>query len=199
MKVFLIRHTETEQSLKNYILDDDKDFSLSDIGIATANKLKNFFVNQNIDKVYSSPHNRAMQTAHILFPDKEVLLVEDLREINKGFDKFLKNNPNLSHMSTMEWEEEHRRELAYQDRFKKPYPSGEAISDMYKRVGSAFENILKKNTNDLAIVANNGPIKSILAKFSDQAEKFYFETKLPYGSVSILSINKDKVDIEQIS
>jgi len=174
MKVFLIRHTETEQSFKNFIVDDSQDFSLSEKGIGTANKLKFFLDKYKIDNVYSSPHRRAIQTANLLFPDKEVSVVKNFREINKGFDKFLQENPNLSHMTTQEWEEEYMCKFADKDRFVKSYPSGESIYDMYQIVNMIFEKILEKNQNNLAIIANNGPIKSILSKFSKQVEKFYF-------------------------
>lgn len=198
MKIFLIRHAETEQSLNNYIVNDDKDFSLSDLGIVTANRLKESLVKYDIDHVYSSPHTRSKQTAKILFPNKEISILEDFREINKGFGSFLKSNPNLEHMSTQEWEVEYMSKLGDKDRFRKPYPSGESISDMYTRVSSAFENIVKKSENNLAIVANNGPIKCILAKLSNHAESFYFKTSIPYGSLTILSVNKDKIVIEEI-
>lgn len=199
MKVFLIRHAETKHNLKNYIVDDDKDSDLSDAGIKAAFRLKEAIIKYDIGNVYVSSYRRTTQTAKILFPDKKILTVQGFREIDKGFVEFLKHNPSLKHMSSQAWEDSYMAKFGVSYRFVEKYPSGESISDMYQRTNNDFYDLLKKNKKSFAIVANNGPIKCILSKLSNNPESFYFRTKIPYCSISVLSIDNHKINIDKIA
>lgn len=82
--VLLIRHGETEWNTLGKF-QGCTDIALSKEGIKQAKLLKNR-LKGNFDYIYSSPLNRAFETANILASgtDKEVAIVSEIREINFG-------------------------------------------------------------------------------------------------------------------
>ncbi len=67
MKIYLIRHGETKESVENIILGSIGG-ELNDNGIKYSQKIANFFNNNNIfiSKIITSDLNRAYQTAKII-------------------------------------------------------------------------------------------------------------------------------------
>ena len=54
------------------------------VGVAELQKLKEEVEYPKVDKVYSSPMLRCKQTANLLYPYKDIQLVDNLREIDFG-------------------------------------------------------------------------------------------------------------------
>jgi alpha-ribazole phosphatase len=80
-EVFFIRHGKTSENMAN-ILIGQNDYPLSDEARRDIKSLRHFIVHP--DKVFSSDLKRASETAQILFPDCEVILLPELRERNCG-------------------------------------------------------------------------------------------------------------------
>ncbi len=82
-KIHLIRHGLTEGNLKQQYIGRT-DLPLAGAGVSELGRLKEEMDYPRVDKVYSSPMLRARQTANILYPAKEAVLVDNLREIDFG-------------------------------------------------------------------------------------------------------------------
>lgn len=82
-KIHLIRHGLTEGNLKQQYIGKT-DLPLAGVGVSELMRLKEEVDYPRVDNVYSSPMLRCKQTANILYPAKDVVLVDNLREIDFG-------------------------------------------------------------------------------------------------------------------
>ena len=83
MKVFVIRHGESETNKKG-LLTGWLDVSLTEKGEAEAGKVGRLLSNVSFDKIYVSDLSRAKATAKIALPECEYETFAELREINVG-------------------------------------------------------------------------------------------------------------------
>jgi alpha-ribazole phosphatase len=82
-KIHLIRHGLTEGNLKQQYIGKT-DLPLAGVGVTELARMKDEVDYPRVDRVYSSPMLRCRQTANILYPSKDVQLVDNLREIDFG-------------------------------------------------------------------------------------------------------------------
>ena len=155
------------------------DESLSDKGrkelVKTAQLLEKF----NPDLVWSSPMKRCVETARLLFPKKEVKLVEGFEECNFG-----------------EFEYKNYQELNHNPEYQKfidsnglsGFPNGELPEVFRARCQEAFlrevESFKKNSSNEgkkIAMIVHGGTIMSILDKFSEP-NKDYFSWQVKNGN-----------------
>lgn len=79
----LYRHGRTRANEEGIYIGST-DYPLTDMGCAElAGKLDQYEY-PRVQRVYSSPLSRCTETAEILFPENEVFIAEDLRELNFG-------------------------------------------------------------------------------------------------------------------
>ncbi len=82
-KIHLIRHGLTDgNSEQRYI--GKTDLPLSGVGVAGLRQYSEENDYPRVDAVYSSPMLRAVQSARILYPSKDIQTVDNLREIDFG-------------------------------------------------------------------------------------------------------------------
>ncbi len=113
-----------------------------------------------VQRVYSSPLERAVQTAEIIFPDREIVIVDDLREMDFGVFEGLP-----------------AEELVRLDSFKKwlkggldnPPPTGEALRSMMLRCYSALNlmilDMMKEGFTHAGAVTHSGILMNMLSCF----------------------------------
>ena len=83
--IYILRHGETEYGrVKRYL--GHTDCKLSEIVINDAKQLAYVFDESKvvINSIFSSDLIRCKSTVNIVFPEREVTFLEDLREINMG-------------------------------------------------------------------------------------------------------------------
>jgi alpha-ribazole phosphatase len=168
MNLLLIRHGETEGNLlKHYIGRTDE--PLCEQGREHAGETRGRFSCPGTGgRVYVSPLLRATQTAIILFPQAEQIVVEDFREMDFG------DFEGHSH-------EELQADATYRAWLDKlcepPCPNGESRAEFNTRVRSAFssliEEALRTQEKHVAIVAHGGTIMSIMGHGGRPSRPFY--------------------------
>jgi len=121
MKVYIIRHPETEYDLKG-LLKGHKDSRLSKQGRLIAEKLGNKLKNKNISKIYSSDLGRCLETSKLVNKSLQVQIISvpELRERNFGE---LNGKPVELVRKTLDLEDDDQ--LA---------PGGESFNQMRRRV-----------------------------------------------------------------
>ena len=82
-KIHLIRHGLTDGNLKGQYIGKT-DLPLSAVGVTALRQLAEENEYPKVDMVYSSPMLRAVQSARILYPSKDIQTVDNLREIDFG-------------------------------------------------------------------------------------------------------------------
>lgn len=116
---------------------------LSDLGIKQAKELGVLTEDNDFDVLFCSDLKRAVDSAHLAFPDKEIIEDERLRECNYGDFN--------AHPSS---EVEPMQEV----NIDKPFPNGESYEDVKKRIEDFLESLKKGyDGKHIAIVAHKAP------------------------------------------
>lgn len=131
--IYLVRHGQTELNVRR-VLQGRSNYPLNDEGIRQALEVAGWFHQRGItfDRVYSSPLERAMQTARIIAGDSAEILSEP-RLIETDYGPY--EGCSLADPSP---------ELRYffEDFINHPAPKGmEQLSDVVARVGAFLEEI----------------------------------------------------------
>jgi alpha-ribazole phosphatase len=74
----------TAGNMRKCYIGRKSDESLCDEGIRLAVSKISFFSSINIDCIFSSPMKRCIETADILFPQREIIIYENFAECDFG-------------------------------------------------------------------------------------------------------------------
>lgn len=149
MKLYVIRHGETDMGQKEIIASEEE--LLNNNGIEQALKLGNDLKNIKIDKVYCSPIKRARDTLKHLKLDSNIpVVIEDrLRERNMG--KYTGYR-----FKDLDW----KLFWSYNSEIK--YKELESMKDVFKRVSSFIEELrLKENDKTILVITHGGTLRAI--------------------------------------
>lgn len=185
MKLFLIRHGQTDWNLKGKI-QGSCDIELNDTGIKQAEELSNKILDASykFSKIYSSPQRRAVKTAVILsrVTNMEYITIGGLEEINLG---------EWEGLSWVEVKEKYPVEYEkwyINRRYTRP-PMGESYQDMLERVLTSINKIIDESCDDVAIVTHSAVIMCIQCYMTNTPfdEMMKFKT----DNTSIIEIDGD--------
>ncbi len=84
LKIHLIRHGATDANYLGQYIGCRTDLPLSPEGLNELRLLRDDIEYPEIERLYSSPMLRCRQTGAVIYPDKEIIPVEDLREYDFG-------------------------------------------------------------------------------------------------------------------
>jgi len=172
-KLYLVRHGECDWSGIKVLGDADR--PLTDNGIkeawAAADKLKD----KHIDKIYSSPLQRALMTALIIIEYHQGLEVVIVREFKERHHDILvqgtprENIPNY---------------LEIDNSYKLKFLGGESTEEVGARVIPKLQEILSKDAGkDILIVSHSNVMKNM----------HYYLTKCPVEEMVNLDFKKGGV------
>ena len=168
MSVYLIRHGLTNGNLEGRYIGCRTDEPLCEQGIRLLGALHL----PNIGSVYVSPMRRCIQSARILFPDAEPVIVQDFRECDFG-DFEGKNYLELNGDPIYQAWIDSGGEL--------PFPNGESRKEFASRSVSAFRSLrVFDSGHDCAVVAHGGTIMAIMEKFA-KPKGSYFDFQVKCG------------------
>ncbi len=167
MKIFMVRHGQTDSNVAKVIMGQRVDESLNGVGRQQAEELAESMKDMQFDVIFSSPLKRAAETAGILAKNRTapVILRDELKERDFGSvsgkswaeaDAIAGAEPgNLKEVD---------RHLDYDYR---PY-GGESAEDVKKRLGRIIAEI-KENYSDkrVLIVAHGGILRFSHMLFRD--------------------------------
>jgi len=180
-KIYLLRHGQINYgSEKRYI--GITDLPLCNAGALQVARLKEYFSGIEIEKVFTSPLKRCIQTAEILLEGSNTnkTVIDDLKEINMG----------KWENQTIQYIKHHFHEM-YEKRGSDidvfVPPGGESFEQLQKRVMPVFECIAKNTKGNILIISHAGVNRVILSKLSDLSLKDIFEISQPYGCINQLS------------
>lgn len=163
ISLVFIRHGATKGNLeKRYIGSTDE--SLCEVGVSQGIKLKEYDLPD--EYIFVSPMKRAIETAQIVFPDKEYIIVEDFKESDFGI---------FEGKTALELSESEEYRLWVDSMCKSPIPQGENIDSFKKRCINAFNSIIKSLPDNakVSFIVHGGVIMAILEALSDEKCGFY--------------------------
>ncbi len=162
MKLYLIRHGETDQN-KNEVIQGRRDFPLSNAGInqsiEAGKTLK--MMNIHFTKAYSSPLSRARETLKNILDtmglNLEIKIENDLIEREFGELEGMKLTPEV-------------RSLVVGDKAK----GFEKKENLFKRVKNVLLKIISESSDDdeIIIVTHSHVIKPVLMMIDDKTYNF---------------------------
>lgn len=185
MKLFLIRHGQTDWNLEGKI-QGSYDTELNSTGIAQAEELSRKVLENNyrFSKIYSSEQKRAVKTAEILSKAANVdyITIKGLEEINLGLWEGL---------SWSEVREKFPKEYEewYNNRRYTKAPKGESYQDMLERVLAAVYKIINENCGDVAIVTHGAVIMCLQCYITNTP--FKEMSKFKAGNTAITKIDSN--------
>lgn len=156
LKIHLIRHGATDANYKGQYIGCRTDLPLSPEGLNELRLLKENMDYPEVETVYSSPLLRCRQTAAVLYPEKPVLTIENLKEYDFGSFEGktaaeLEGNPYF-----LPWTS---------GKLSAP-PEGEENSDFIKRLCIGLNEIvydmLENGFHEAAVIMHGGAIMMLL-------------------------------------
>lgn len=178
-KLYLIRHGETEQN-KTGVLMGSTDTPLNDQGREQARQLRNRINALAVDTIFSSPLQRAVETATLVFGEQAPIITDSsIQEFHFGewegmhFSEIAKRYPAIWQLWLTDWDQTH-------------IPGGEVFTAFKQRVIGFVEEMVSYHPGKkLAIVSHGGCIRSLLAHFfCDSVSKGYWKFKVDNATLT---------------
>ena len=118
-----------------------KQVQLNDLGKQQAINLGNTVKDLKFDVIFASDLVRAIDSSNLAFPNYEKIIDERLRECNYG-----------------DCDGESKKLVVYEEYIEKPFPNGESLKDVEKRIKDFIEYIKKEYPGKtVGIVAHRAP------------------------------------------
>lgn len=162
--IYLTRHGQTLWNIERR-LQGRGNSPLTEDGIERAKELRDRIKNINIDIIYSSPIERALNTANIIKGNKNIEVITDdgLMEMCFGdyegriTDEVMKENPD--------WD----ISLIMKGNTELVAPNGESLAEVRDRVAKAMNRIIEENRGkDILVVAHGITLKALMYYFKDE-------------------------------
>lgn len=164
MQVILIRHSKTPGNAE-LRYNGRTDEPLSSEGVVLAEQVG---ADLSVGTVYVTPLQRTKQTAAILFPKAEQIVVDDLREMDFG---------DFEGRSYTEMEHDEAYRGWVESGCLAPCPNGEGRPEFSERVCTAFaaivQDALQRREESLAFVVHGGTIMAIMERFARPKQDYY--------------------------
>lgn len=172
MEIYLLRHGKTKGNLeRRYVGRTDEPLDPS--GIDLLKDKQNKF--SGVEKVFSSPMLRCVQTAEICWPGIAIQTVEQMRETDFGIFEY-KNYEEL------------KNQIEYQQWISSggtaPVPNGESGEAFRKRSVQGFLYCLKEAAEErlgkIAFSVHGGTIMAVMDLLAGDGKRFY-DWQVPNG------------------
>lgn len=164
MRIILIRHGQTKANMQRRY-NGRTDEPLCAEGILQAQTAG---ILDSVTYVYVSPMERAKQTAKTCFPNAQMHIIEDFREMDFGDFEGRTADEMVCDAAYREWVNESCRGQC---------PNGEDRDSFQLRVLTAFDFIVhhafERRLKEPAVVAHGGTIMEIMSQFAKPAQVYY--------------------------
>ncbi|MBP1561204.1 MAG: histidine phosphatase family protein [Oscillospiraceae bacterium] len=158
-RISILRHGITEAN-ENGVYIGKTDYPLSEAGREALQDKYDQLEYPKVQRVYSSPLERAIQSAEILFPDREIVIVDDLREMDFGVFEGLCVDDLIKLDSYKKW---------LKGGLDNPPPNGESLRSMMLRCYSALNliimDMMKEGLTHTGVVTHSGILMNMMSCF----------------------------------
>ena len=185
MKIYLIRHGQTDWNLEGKI-QGRHDVSLNETGSKQAELLAMGMDKRPVVQIFSSRQKRALETAQAVGRRQHVAVtvVDGLEEVEFG-----------------EWEGKTWDEISreYPEEFKvwctEPAeivpPGGESRPQIYRRIGNALKEILRRSRGDIAIVSHGAALAYMVSIMLEKELGDHDEIIVKNASISTVEYDRE--------
>ena len=164
LEIDLIRHGMTVGNKEQRYIGSRTDEPLCEEGRAALNQT----LLPRRELLFVSPMKRCLETAELLFPGQETIVIPELTECD--FGRF--ENKNYLELSG-----DPDYQAFIDSNGTTPFPEGESREDFRKRSLAGFQKVVElcitENVQSAAIVAHGGTIMNILEALAEPRRSFY--------------------------
>jgi probable phosphoglycerate mutase len=193
--IIFLRHGQAENNTKKILAGRSPGVNLTEVGIQQAEQAGKMLEPLNISAIYSSPIDRALQTAEIVGKQYDLEISIDDRLIELDMGKFTK----------MPYDEIFAK---HGNVFLKFYEGSEEVSEngvetftkVQKRVFDMVDFIINKHKNEnVVLVTHMDPIKAMIGKVLKLRPEVLFELIIANASLNIFKNNDQKLYLTAIN
>lgn len=179
-KVYFVRHAKPDFSVH-----DDLTRSLTDKGVIDSKKLCGFLKEKSINKIYSSPYKRSIDTIKELAQNLNVKIevVDDFRE-RKISNIWIED---FNGFSKSQWEN-----------FEYKLNDGESLNEVQSRNIKALHKILNENSNQNIVIGTHGTALSTIINYYDKTFDYLSFTKIKDVMPFIVCMEFEKTNVLNI-
>ncbi len=183
-KITFIRNGMTEANEKGIYIGKS-DWPLSDKGRADLEEKAKVYAYPKVNRVYSSPLTRALQTAEIIFPDREIVICDEMTEMDFGVFEGLKAEDLVQLDSYKKW---------LKGGLDNPPPNGESLRDMMVRCYTALNAIIldmmQEDATHAGVVTHSGILMNMMSCFGlPKMKPMEFACQMGFGYEILVNAN----------
>lgn len=160
-RLSIVRHGLTAANDSSIYIGSRCDYSLSQKGINQLWNKMDEFDYPKVQRVYSSPMKRCIETAEIIFPYRELQVVENITELDFGEFDGKSVNELIDREDYQDW-------LKGGSPDKRP-PGGESTEELllrlYKGLHEIIMDMMNEDLTHCAVVTHSGIIANMLSAF----------------------------------
>ena len=185
--IIFLRHGQAENNTKKILAGRSPGVNLTATGIQQAEEAGKMLESLNISKIYSSPIDRALQTAEIVGKHCDLDITSDQRLIELDMGKFTK----------MPYDEIFAKHgnvfLKFYEGSSEVSENGvETFAEVKKRVNEMVDFVISKHKNEnVVLVTHMDPIKAMIGQVLKLDPEVLFSLIIANASLSIIK-NSDQ-------
>lgn len=151
MKIYYVRHGQTDWNLARKMQGGQTEKTLNETGIEQANETRKELENVKYDIIIRSPMYRAEQTAEIINQDKNVPTIIDERIRERRLGK-LEGHDITEEIENKIWDYNLNYDI----------PEGENLYDFEKRILDFFKDIKQKYADKTVLIVAHGGVAKVI-------------------------------------
>ncbi|MCK4647630.1 histidine phosphatase family protein [Candidatus Pacearchaeota archaeon] len=181
MKIIIVRHGKTNENKEKRLSGNSNNAQLIEEGIKHAKDLVSILKKYKIEKIFSSPLDRAIETIKPFAKelDLEIIRAEGLREFDFGL---LDSKEEKG--EALEALKKRREDLDFK------FPEGESYNDVLRRLGSFLEKLIKQNFKRILIVGHGGVNRTLIYLLNKDKKVNLDKIHTPNDIVYVFDTNK---------
>ena len=188
--LYIIRHGKTEMNAK-MLMQGRSDHPLNEAGIAQAEEAAERFAEMGvkIDKIYTSPLRRAVQTAKKIAPHAEIVVDERLIEMDYGpYEGMDLRNPAPEVISF------------FMDFVNVPAPEGmEPLPAIVKRLGAFLKDIVREAESKNVLISTHAiAMKGALEFLTPESKGSYWAKNIGNCDIYVSRVTDGKFSVPVI-
>lgn len=195
VKLVLIRHGVTKANKEHRYLGKT-DEPLSGEGEIQLSEYKKLRLYPNIDFLFASPMKRCIQTAEILYPGLQPVLIKEWKEIDFGA---------FEGKNHVELQEDKRYQAWIDSNGTLPFPEGESREKFVIRCGRGFRKMIGKvreikeeeGNKTIGMIVHGGTIMALLSKYG-KGDYFDYQAANGKGYICTMKNPDTKPDIIEL-
>ncbi len=193
--IIFLRHGQAENNTKKILAGRSPGVNLTETGIKQVEQAGLMLKSLNISKIYSSPIDRALQTAEIVGKHCDLEITNDDRLIELDMGKFTK----------MPYEQIFAKHgnvfLKFYEGSNEVSENGvETFANVQKRVFDMVDFVVNKHKNqNVVLVTHMDPIKAMIGKVLSLKPEILFELIIANASLNIFKNNDQKFYLTAIN